>query len=73
LLVAKATVNETEPLCLGLGEVRNKVRLVPCFEEGVVETLASEWETGAVVVNETMEHNRWEIGPCSTEGNLGRL
>jgi hypothetical protein len=73
LLVAKTTVNETEPLCLGLGEVQNKVRLVPCFEEGIVKTLALGWETGAVVVDETMDHNRWEIGPCSSEGNLERL
>ena len=73
LLVAKATVNETEPLCLGLGEKQNMVRLVPCFEEGIVATLAPGWETGAVDVDETKDHNRWEIGPCSSEGNLERL
>lgn len=73
LLVAKATVNETEPLCLGLGEESNMVRLIPCFADGFVETLAPGWETGAVVVNETVDHTRWEIGPCSSEGNLERL
>jgi hypothetical protein len=72
LFVAKDTVNETEPLCLGLGERLNLVRLVPCFEEGIVATLAPGWETGAVDTNETMVHIRWEVAPCSSDGNLER-
>lgn len=73
LLVAKATVNSSMPLCLGLGETQNKVRLVPCFEDFAPETLAPNWETGAVILQETLPHNRWEIGPCSSDGNLKRL
>lgn len=73
LFVAKSTVNSTMPLCLGLGETQNKVRLVPCFEEWVPDTLAPNWHTGAVILEETIPHNRWEIGPCSSDGNLRRL
>ena len=73
LIVAKETVNNTVPLCLGLGPSRNKVRLVPCFQDFVPQTLAADWETGAVVVEEVIEHNRWNIGPCSSDGSLRRL
>jgi hypothetical protein len=73
LFVAKDTVNSSMPLCLGLGETQNKVRLVPCFEEFVPETLAPNWYTGAVILEETLPHNRWEIGPCSSDGNFKRL
>eukprot|EP00980_Cylindrotheca_fusiformis_P031044 scaffold25738_cov127-Cylindrotheca_fusiformis.AAC.4 len=73
LLVAKDTINSDNPLCLGLGEERNKVRLVPCFYQDVPPTLAGDWETGAVILEETLPHNRWDIGPCSTDGSLKRL
>ena len=73
LIVAKETLNDAEPLCLGLGKTKNKVRLFPCFREGVAATLAPTWETGAVIVEETMPHNRWEVGPCSSDGNIERL
>ena len=73
LFVAKDTLNDTSPLCLGLGETQNKVRLVPCFFDWVLPTLAPDWETGAVILEETLPHNRWEIGPCSSDGNLWRL
>lgn len=73
LLVAKDTINSSMPLCMGLGEAQNKVRLVPCFEDWVPPTLAADWETGAVILEETLPHNRWEIGPCSSDGNLKRL
>jgi hypothetical protein len=33
LFVAKETVNSSMPMCLGLGETRHKVRLVPCFQD----------------------------------------
>lgn len=72
LIVAKETVNDTMPLCLGLGPSRNKVRLFPCFQDFVPRTLAAGWETGAVVVEEVIEHNRWSIGPCSSDGSLRR-
>ena len=72
LIVAKETLNDTMPLCLGLGPSRNKVRLVSCFEDFVPPTLAANWETGAVVVEEVIEHNRWRIGPCSSDGSLRR-
>eukprot|EP00934_Nitzschia_sp_Nitz4_P000324 Nitzschia sp. Nitz4//scaffold253_size28098//4068//6740//NITZ4_008137-RA/size28098-snap-gene-0.33-mRNA-1//1//CDS//3329544288//324//frame0 len=73
LIVAKDTMHTEMPMCLGLGEVRNKVRLVPCFEDWVPQTLSPDWETGAVILDETLDHNRWEIGPCSSDGNLERM
>ena len=73
LLVAKDTAKTTTPLCLGLGERQNKVRLVPCFEDWVPRTLAPNWYHGAVIFDEALPHNRWEIGPCSSDGNLERL
>lgn len=72
LFVAQETVSDPVPLCLGLGEIRNIVRLVPCFVEGVVQTLAEGWETGAVIREETQEKTRWSIGPCSTDGRIAR-
>ena len=72
LFVAKVTVNSTVPLCLGIGETQHKVRLIPCFEDWVPQTLAPNWYAGAVILEETLPHNRWEIGPCSTNGNLTR-
>ena len=73
LIVAKDTIKDKVPLCMGLGDTQNKVRLVPCFYHEVLPTLAEHWETGAVIEVETMLHNRWEIGPCSSDGNLTRL
>ena len=72
LFVAKETVNSTMPMCLGLGQSQNKVRLVPCFHEWVPKTLAPDWETGAVILEETPAHNRWEIPVCSSDGDLKR-
>jgi hypothetical protein len=73
LFVAKETVNTSMPMCLGLGETQNKVRLVPCFHEWVPQSLAPEWETGGVIVDEILPHNQWEISQCSSDGNLIRL
>jgi hypothetical protein len=61
------------PLCMGLGSTRNIVKLVPCFHDDVPLTLAQGWETGAVIVEETLPQNRWQLGPCSTDGHLVRL
>jgi hypothetical protein len=73
LIVAKETVSPGHmPLCLGLGPTRNKVRLVPCFYDWVIPTLADGWETGAVIEDETLPHNRWRLGPCSSDGTLTR-
>lgn len=72
LIVAKETVQDGIPLCLGIGPTGNKVRLVQCFHDHVLPTLAINWETGAVVVEEVAEHNRWNIGPCSSDGILHR-
>jgi len=73
LIVAKETVNTSYPLCLGLGKGGNQVRLVPCFQDEVVPTLAKGWETGGVIIEEVRNHTRWNIGPCSSDGNLKRL
>jgi len=72
LIVARETIGEV-PLCLGLGPSKNKVRLTPCFYDEVVPSLASGWENGAVIIEETLLHNRWEFGPCSSDGDLERL
>jgi len=73
LIVAKDTVNDDTPLCLGLGESKNIVRLIPCFRENIAETLALSWETGAVVEWEANLHSRWSLGPCSFDGSISRL
>jgi hypothetical protein len=73
LIVAKETVNDDVPLCLGLGESGNKLQLVPCFEDWVKQTLADQWETGGVVLDEVLPSNRWDIGPCTSDGHLKRL
>lgn len=73
LIVARETIQDETPLCLGLGDTRNKMRLVPCFQDWVLPTLAVGWETGAVIEEETVLHNRWDLGPCSSDGNLERL
>mmetsp|Transcript_57420 Transcript_57420/g.66319 ORF Transcript_57420/g.66319 Transcript_57420/m.66319 type:complete len:778 (+) Transcript_57420:162-2495(+) len=73
LIVATNTVNTSHPLCLGLGDSYNPVRLVPCFQDWVPPTLANSWETGAVIKDEVKNHTRWSIGPCSSNGNLERL
>jgi len=58
LIVAKETLHDKVPLCLGLGPEHNKLRLVPCFHDWVPETLAAGWETGAVITQETILHSR---------------
>ena len=40
LIVAKETIQDGVPLCMGLGESKNKVCLVPCFHKGIPSTLA---------------------------------
>ena len=73
LIVATETLHTSDPLCLGLGPRFSSLRLVPCFHDDVVPTLAANWETGAVVVDEVQDHTRWSIGPCSSNGDLERL
>lgn len=70
LIVAKETVSDPIPLCLAIPETGNKVSLLPCFEEWVPQTLAEDWETGAVVLRETVPHTRWEVGPCTSDGEV---
>jgi len=72
LIVAKDTVSDDTPLCLGLGQKGNEVGLVPCFHEWVPGTLAPDWESGAVIIEETFVTNQWKIGPCSSDGDLRR-
>ena len=72
LIVAKETVGDDVPLCLGIGESGNQPRLVPCFYDWVRETLADTWETGGVIVDEVLPNNRWDVGPCTSDGNLER-
>ena len=73
LIVATETMNTSDPLCLGLGPTFSSVRLVPCFHDEVPPTLAANWETGAVILEEVQDHTRWSIGPCSSNGDLERL
>jgi hypothetical protein len=73
MIVAKETVGDDVPLCLGIGESGNQPRLVPCFHDWVRETLADTWETGGVITDEVLPNNRWDVGPCTSDGNLERL
>jgi hypothetical protein len=72
MIVAKETTRDTMPLCMGLGEDTNQVLLQPCFKEDVPPTLSSGWEVGAVIIEEIDGYNRWDIGPCSSDGELKR-
>lgn len=72
LIVAKESVKFETPLCMALGMSSNEVQLVPCFHEGVVPNLLDGWETGAVIQSETLQHNRWEMTPCTSDGALER-
>lgn len=71
LIVAKESAND-KPLCMALGESSNEIKLVPCFHEWVIPNLLEKWESGAVVLAETLPHNRWEMTPCTTDGTLER-
>ncbi len=71
LIAAKETLDSDNPLCLGLGNNGHYVRLVPCFHEVVVPTLSKGWAIGgAVIEQEVLPNNRWEVGPCSSDGGL---
>lgn len=72
LVVAKDTVSDPVPLCLAIGSTGNKVELLPCFKDQVPQTLAENWEQGAVILPETIEHTRWNVGPCTSDGLLER-
>jgi len=72
LIVAKETVREAMPLCLGLGATGNAIVLTPCFYEWVVPSLGEAWETGGVIVEETPLHTRWQVGPCTSDGRVER-
>lgn len=72
LIVAKETVSDDVPLCMGLAKQGNAVQLQPCFKDDVPPTLSPEWEAGAVIIEEIEGLNRWDIGPCSSDGDLKR-
>jgi len=72
LIVAKETLQDDIPLCLGLAKEGNAVGLQPCFKDDVPPTLSQGWETGAVIIEEIEGYNRWDIGPCSSDGELKR-
>ncbi|KAL7531217.1 hypothetical protein ACHAXR_007947 [Thalassiosira sp. AJA248-18] len=72
LIVAKETVLDDTPLCMGLAKEGNAVLLQPCFKDDVLPTLSPKWETGAVIIEEIKGLNRWDIGPCSSDGELKR-
>lgn len=72
LIVIRESVNSSTPLCVGLGMSGHHVKLVPCFHNVIVPTLAKGWETGAVIEEEVLPNNRWEVGPCSSDGFLKR-
>ena len=72
MIVAKETIRDTMPLCMGLDEDSNQVLLRPCFKEDVPPTLSAGWEEGAVIIEEIDGYNRWDVGPCSSDGELKR-
>lgn len=72
LFVARDSIHSETPLCLGLGNKRSKVNLIPCFHHGVKNTIDSDWEYGGVKVDETLKTNRWRLGSCTFDGKLER-
>ena len=72
LMVAKETLLDDVPLCMGLAKDGNKVLLQPCFKDDVPSSLSAQWEEGAVIIEEVDGLNRWDIGPCSSDGELKR-
>lgn len=72
MMVAKESLQDDVPLCMGLAKQGNKVLLQPCFKEDVLDTLSPGWEEGAVIIEEIDGLNRWDIGPCSSDGELKR-
>lgn len=72
LIVAKETINDEVPLCMGLADTGNQVQLRPCFKDDVPPSLSEKWEEGAVIIEEINGYNRWDIGPCSSDGELKR-
>ncbi len=48
------------------------MKLVSCFHDQVLGTLANDWATGAVIEEEVLQNNQWEVGPCSSDGELKR-
>ena len=72
LIVAKQTINDEIPLCMGLDKKNNNVLLRQCFHSDVPATFAENWQTGAVIIEEIDGYNRWDIGPCSSDGELKR-
>ena len=72
LIVAKETISDDIPLCMGLAAEGNVVALQPCFKDDVPPTLSPGWQAGAVIIEEIQGFNRWDIGPCSSDGGLKR-
>mmetsp|Transcript_18224 Transcript_18224/g.32102 ORF Transcript_18224/g.32102 Transcript_18224/m.32102 type:complete len:349 (-) Transcript_18224:53-1099(-) len=72
LMVAKETLLDDVPLCMGLAKDGNQVLLQPCFKDDVPSALSAQWEEGAVIIEEIDGLNRWDIGPCSSDGELKR-
>ncbi|KAL7572055.1 hypothetical protein ACA910_001705 [Epithemia clementina (nom. ined.)] len=64
LIVAKDTVDDSVPLCLGASG--DYVFLTACFHQWVLQKLSDAWETGTVVLEDTRAQNQWEFNPCST-------
>ncbi|KAL7566842.1 hypothetical protein ACA910_021341 [Epithemia clementina (nom. ined.)] len=67
-----STTYKNNPLCLGLGDSGNVVRLVPCFNDWVPVNLLPQWQTGAVLEMEVRPHNRWEFAPCTSSPRMER-
>ena len=72
LVVAKETLGDAAPLCLGLANGNHKVLMQPCFKEDVLSTLSPDWESGAVIIEEIEGLNRWDMGPCSSDRQMKR-
>jgi hypothetical protein len=70
---SSSSTTTSKPVCMGVGATRNVLKLVPCFHDDVPPTLAQGWETGAMILEETLLQHRCQLGTCSTDGNFVRL
>jgi len=74
MIVAKETVNDKVPLCLGLSPDVNStmMHLQPCFHKTTTFTSNNGWYERGVDMKGVQSNNRFEVGRCSSDGGISR-